>query len=99
MTDPTRFEGVRAEAQRLRDENVYASHRHAMAAFPLERAFAMQGTDTFLVNLAGEPDSRRRSCGRRSRCARPSWTASCASAATSSTWSRSATTSAPRWAC
>ena len=25
-------------------------------AFPLERAFAMQGTDNFLANLAGEPE-------------------------------------------
>ena len=56
MTDPTRFEGVRAEALRLREENVYASMGTPWLAFPLERAFAMQGTDNFLANLAGEPE-------------------------------------------
>ncbi len=56
MTDPTRFEGVRAAARRLRDENRYASMGTPWLAFPLERAFAMQGTDTFLANLAGEPE-------------------------------------------
>jgi uroporphyrinogen decarboxylase len=56
MTDPTRFEGVRAEAQRWRDENVYASMGTPWLAFPLERAFALQGTDNFLANLAGEPE-------------------------------------------
>ena len=56
MTDPTRFEGVRAEAQRWRDENLYASMGTPWLAFPLERAFAMQGTDNFLANLAGEPE-------------------------------------------
>jgi uroporphyrinogen decarboxylase len=56
MTDPTRYEGVRAEALRLRDESVYASMGTPWLAFPLERAFAMQGTDTFLANMAGEPE-------------------------------------------
>jgi uroporphyrinogen decarboxylase len=56
MTDPTRFEGVRAEAQRWRDENRYATMGTPWLAFPLERAFAMQGTDNFLANLAGEPE-------------------------------------------
>ena len=56
MTDPTRFEGVRAEARRWRDENLYASMGTPWLAFPLERAFAMQGTDNFLANLAGEPE-------------------------------------------
>jgi uroporphyrinogen decarboxylase len=56
MTDPTRFEGVRAEARRLRDEDRYAVLGTPWLAFPLERAFAMQGTDTFLANLAGEPE-------------------------------------------
>jgi uroporphyrinogen decarboxylase len=56
MTDPTRFEGVRAQAQRWRDENLYASMGTPWLAFPLERAFAMQGTDNFLANLAGEPE-------------------------------------------
>jgi uroporphyrinogen decarboxylase len=56
VTDPTRFEGVRAEAQRLRDENQYASLATPWLLFPLERAFAMQGTDGFLLNLAAEPE-------------------------------------------
>ena len=56
MTDPTRFEGIREEAQRLRDEGVYATMGTPWLAFPLERAFGMQGTDTFLANLAGEPE-------------------------------------------
>ncbi len=54
--DPTRLEGVRAEAQRLRDEGVYASLATPWLLFPLERAFAMQGTDGFLLNLAAEPE-------------------------------------------
>jgi uroporphyrinogen decarboxylase len=56
MTDPTRFEGVRAEARALRAENLYASMGTPWLAFPLERAFALQGTDNFLANLAGEPE-------------------------------------------
>ncbi len=56
VADPTRFEGVRAEAQRLRDENMFASLATPWLLFPLERAFAMQGTDAFLLNLAAEPD-------------------------------------------
>ena len=56
VTDPTRFEGVRAEAQRLRDENLFASLATPWLLFPLERAFAMQGTDGFLLNLAAEPE-------------------------------------------
>jgi uroporphyrinogen decarboxylase len=55
-TDPTRFEGVRAEAQRLRDEGRFATLATPWLLFPLERAFAMQGTDTFLLNLAAEPE-------------------------------------------
>lgn len=56
MTDPTRFEGVRAEAQRLRDENEHASIGCPWLAFPFERATAMQGTETFLANMAAEPE-------------------------------------------
>jgi uroporphyrinogen decarboxylase len=56
MTDPTRFLGVRERAQQLRDENVYASMGTPWLAFPLERAFSMQGTDTFLLNMAAEPE-------------------------------------------
>ncbi|MEI7743221.1 MAG: uroporphyrinogen decarboxylase family protein [Chloroflexota bacterium] len=56
MSDQTRFAGVRAEAQRLRDENRYATMGTPWLAFPLERAFGLQGTDNFLANLAGEPE-------------------------------------------
>jgi uroporphyrinogen decarboxylase len=56
VADPTRFEGIRAEAQRLRDENRYAVMGTPWLLFPLERAFAMQGTDQFLYNLAAEPE-------------------------------------------
>jgi uroporphyrinogen decarboxylase len=56
VADPTRFEGVRAEAQRLRDEGRFAILATPWLLFPLERAFAMQGTDTFLLNLAAEPE-------------------------------------------
>jgi uroporphyrinogen decarboxylase len=56
MDDPSRVAHVRAEAGRLR-----AADRHAVMAtpwllFPLERAFAMQGMDTFLANMAMEPE-------------------------------------------
>lgn len=56
MTDPTRFDGIRADAQRLRDDNRFATMGTPWLAFPLERAFALQGTDNFLANLAGEPE-------------------------------------------
>lgn len=56
MSDPTRYAGVRAEAQRLRDEGEFAAIGCPWLAFPLERAFSQQGTDTFLANLAGEPE-------------------------------------------
>ncbi len=56
MSDPTRYEGIREEAQRLRDEGLYASIGCPWLAFPLERAFSQQGTDNFLANLAGEPE-------------------------------------------
>jgi uroporphyrinogen decarboxylase len=56
MSDPTRYAGIRADAQRLRDEGTHASLGTPWLAFPLERAFAMQGTDNFLANLAGEPE-------------------------------------------
>ena len=55
MTDPP-VRGRPRRGPRLRDENVYASMGTPWLAFPLERAFAMQGTDNFLANLAGEPE-------------------------------------------
>lgn len=56
VTDPSRFEGVREEALRLREAGAFATLGCPWLLFPLERAFAMQGTDTFLLNLAAEPE-------------------------------------------
>jgi uroporphyrinogen decarboxylase len=59
MDDPTRVAHVRAEATRLRAENRYAVIGTPWLLFPLERAFAMQGMDTFLMNMALAPDFAR----------------------------------------
>lgn len=56
MDDPSRVAHVKAEAQKLADQNEYAIIGTPWLLFPLERAFAMQGMDTFLVNLALYPD-------------------------------------------
>jgi uroporphyrinogen decarboxylase len=56
MDDPSRVAHVAAEAQRLADENQYAIMATPWLLFPLERAFAMQGMDTFLMNLVLYPE-------------------------------------------
>jgi uroporphyrinogen decarboxylase len=56
MDDPSRVAHVRAEAARLRAEDRYAVMATPWLLFPLERAFAMQGMDGFLTNLAVEPE-------------------------------------------
>jgi len=56
MDDPTRVAHVATEAARLAAENRYAIMATPWLLFPLERAFAMQGMDTFLMNLALHPD-------------------------------------------
>jgi uroporphyrinogen decarboxylase len=56
MDDPTRVAHVAAEAARLAAENRYAIMATPWLLFPLERAFAMQGMDTFLMNLALHPE-------------------------------------------
>jgi len=56
MDDPTRVAHVADEAARLAAENRYAIMATPWLLFPLERAFAMQGMDTFLMNLALHPD-------------------------------------------
>jgi len=56
MDDPTRVAHVAAEAARLAAEDRYAIMATPWLLFPLERAFAMQGMDTFLMNLALHPD-------------------------------------------
>lgn len=59
MSDPTRIAHVREEAARLVEDNQYAVMATPWLLFPLERAFAMQGMDTFLLNLAIYPDFAR----------------------------------------
>jgi uroporphyrinogen decarboxylase len=56
LNDPTRVAHVRAEAQKLADENKYAILATPWLAFPLERAYAMQRMDRFMLNLGRHPD-------------------------------------------
>lgn len=56
MDDPSRVAHVQAAARALRVENRYAVIATPWLLFPLERAFAMQGMDRFLLNLAAAPD-------------------------------------------
>jgi uroporphyrinogen decarboxylase len=59
MDDPTRVTHVKAEAQKLADENKYAVLATPWLAFPLERAYAMQRMDRFMSNLGRYPDFAR----------------------------------------
>ncbi len=56
MDDPTRVAHVATEAARIAAEDRYAIMATPWLLFPLERAFAMQGMDTFLMNLALHPE-------------------------------------------
>ena len=56
MNDPTRVAHVRGEAQKLAAANKYAIMGTPWLAFPLERAFAMQRMDRFMLNLGRHPD-------------------------------------------
>jgi len=56
MDDPTRVAHVKAHAQRLAEANQYAILATPWLLFPFERAFAMQGMDKFLLNLALYPE-------------------------------------------
>ena len=56
MDDPTRIAHLAAEAQALRAENEFAVMVTPWLLFPLERAFAMQGMDRFLMNTAIAPE-------------------------------------------
>jgi uroporphyrinogen decarboxylase len=56
MSDPTRIAHVAEKAQRLAEQNEYAIMATPWLLFPLERAFAMQGMDVFLMNMALYPD-------------------------------------------
>ena len=55
MDDPTRVAHVSTQAAQLAADNRYAIMATPWLLFPLERAFAMQGMDTFLMNLALHP--------------------------------------------
>jgi len=59
MSDPTRVAHVKAQAQKLADENQYAIMATPWLLFPLERAFGLQGMGNFLTNLALYPDFAR----------------------------------------
>lgn len=56
MKDPSRVAHVKAAAKKLAEQNEYAIMATPWLLFPLERAFAMQGMDVFLLNLAINPD-------------------------------------------
>ncbi|MCX6069379.1 MAG: hypothetical protein NTU91_00740 [Chloroflexi bacterium] len=59
MDDPTRVAHVRGRARELAAENRYAIIGTPWLLFPLERAFAMQGMDRFLMNLVMHPEFAR----------------------------------------
>ena len=56
MHDPYRVAHVGEEAARLAAENQFAILATPWLMFPFERAFGMQGMDTFLMNLAMHPE-------------------------------------------
>jgi uroporphyrinogen decarboxylase len=56
MSDPTRVTHVSEQAKRLADENQYAILATPWLLFPFERAYAMQGMETFLLNMAMDGD-------------------------------------------
>jgi uroporphyrinogen decarboxylase len=56
MSDPTRIAHVRECARRLAEENQYAILATPWLLFPLERAYAMQGMEPFLLNMAMDAD-------------------------------------------
>ena len=59
MSDPSRIAHIRDAAAGLAAADEYAIMATPWLLFPLERAFAMQGMDTFLLNLAIYPDFAR----------------------------------------
>ncbi len=56
MRDPTRIAHVRERARQLAVDNQYAIMATPWLLFPFERAYAMQGMETFLLNMAMDPD-------------------------------------------
>ena len=84
-------------ARRLAEENEYAILATPWLLFPFERAYAMQGMETFLLNMAMDGDFARAFMeADRASTAKSSWGTFLASWATMSISSRSATISAPR---
>ncbi len=59
MGDPTRIAHVQASARRLAEDNQFAILATPWLLFPFERAYAMQGMETFLLNMARDPDFAR----------------------------------------
>ncbi len=59
MSDPTRVAHVSAAARQLAEENQYAILATPWLLFPFERAYAMQGMETFLLNMAMDGDFAR----------------------------------------
>jgi uroporphyrinogen decarboxylase len=59
MYDPTRIAHVRETARRLAEENQYAILATPWLLFPFERAYAMQGMEMFLLNMARDGDFAR----------------------------------------
>ncbi len=59
MSDPSRVAHVRETARQLAQENRYAILATPWLLFPFERAHAMQGMETFLLNMAMDPDFAR----------------------------------------
>lgn len=56
MDDPYRVAHVKEQAKKLAAENQYAIMGTPWLLFPFERAFAMQGMDKFLLNMAMNPE-------------------------------------------
>jgi uroporphyrinogen decarboxylase len=59
MSDPSRIAHVRATARRLAEDKQFAIMATPWLLFPLERAYAMQGMETFLLNMAMDADFAR----------------------------------------
>jgi uroporphyrinogen decarboxylase len=59
MSDPTRVAHVRETARRLSEDNQFAILATPWLLFPFERALAMQGMETFLINMVKNPDFAR----------------------------------------
>jgi uroporphyrinogen decarboxylase len=59
MSDPTRIAHVRETGRRLAEENQYAILATPWLLFPFERAYAMQGMEMFLLNMARDGEFAR----------------------------------------